>query len=104
MKGCSRWLRIGNLPLDYQCRKTFEATRENFEGLESIATKTLNLTNCNEARIQVKPNLCGIIPTTTEITDFNRSNFFLNFDDIEPMDPPCIFKGSLILKDFQKPY
>ena len=43
------------------------------------------------------------IPTTTEITDFNRGNFFLIFGDIEPMDPPSIFKGSLIVKDFKNP-
>ena len=63
--------------------KAFEATGTYFGGLESIATKTLNHLNCVEAKIQVKQNLCGFIPSTIEIKDENRGNIFLNFGDIE---------------------
>lgn len=42
------WLKIKNRPLHYRCRKTFEVIGEHSGGLENIATKTLNLTNCDE--------------------------------------------------------
>lgn len=50
MKGFGGWIKIRNLPLDYWCKKTFEAIGEHFGGLENIATETLNLLNCSEAK------------------------------------------------------
>lgn len=61
LKGFGGWLRIKNLHLDSWCRKTFEVIRKHFGRLENIANETLNLTNCSEARIQVKENLCGFM-------------------------------------------
>lgn len=43
------------------------------------------------------------MPSTIKITDFNRGNIFLNFGDIENIDPPSSTKGSLIIKDFKNP-
>ena len=54
MKGYGGWLKIKNLPLDYWSGRTFEVREDHFWGLESIAMDTLILTNCSEARIQVK--------------------------------------------------
>lgn len=65
-----------------------EAIGAYFGGLESIATDTLNLLNCLEAKIKVKSNLCGFRLATVEIKDEKRGNIFLNFDDIEIMEPP----------------
>lgn len=58
----------------------------------------LNLTNCSEARIQVKRNLCGFMPTTIKTIDFNRGDIFFNFGDIELMDPLVLPKEVLFLK------
>lgn len=71
-----------------------------FEGLESIATNTLNLFHGSEAKVQVKRNLCGYIPSTTEIIDVNCGNNFLNFRDIEAIDPSKVVKGKLLVKNF----
>ena len=73
--------------------KTFEVIEDHFEGMEDIAIESLNLINYSEAWIQVKHNLCDFMPTTIEITNFNRGNTFLNFCNIEPMDSPSITVG-----------
>ena len=71
MKGFGGWIKIKNLLLDYWSRKTFEAIGAYFGGLEDIAAETLNLLNCSEAKIKVKRNLCGLMPSTIEIMDCN---------------------------------
>lgn len=53
LKGYGGWMSIKNLPLDYWSRDTFEAIGAYFGGLENIATDTLNLLNCSEAKIKV---------------------------------------------------
>ena len=58
---------------------------------------TLNLTNCREARIQVKQSLCGFVPSTIEITDSRRRKIFLNFVDFECLNPPFPTGGLLWL-------
>lgn len=92
MKGYGSWLKIKDPPLDYWCRRTFKAIGEYFGELEEIAKETLNLQNCSKALIRVKRNLCGFIPSTIEIIDVNRGKIFLNFGDIEIMDPRNITK------------
>lgn len=79
--------------MDYWCKKTFKAIGDYFGDLEEIANETLNLLNCSEAKIRVKRNLCGFMLSTIYIIDINRGNIFLNFGDIEIMDPPNIRKG-----------
>lgn len=46
----------------------------------------------------MKRNLCGFVPSTIEIIDVNRGKIFLNFGDIEIMDPRNI--TSLCLSNF----
>lgn len=103
-KGYGGWISIKNLPLDYWCRQTFEAIGAYFGGLEAIATDTLNLLNVFEAKIQVKKNLCGFIPSTIEISDKKRGSTFLNFGDIESIEPPGKVKDELCVKDFSNPF
>lgn len=103
MKGYGGWLKIKNLPLEYWCKKTFKALGEYFGGLEEILTETPNLLNYSEAKIPIKRNLCRFMPSTIEIIDVNRRNIFLNFGDIEVMDPPNITKGPLCISDFTNP-
>ena len=98
--GYGGWLTIRNLPLDYWCRKTFEAIGDHFEGLEAISVETLNHTNVAEAIIQVKRNLCGFIPSMIEIADEKCGTFFLNYGDIEVLCPPPKVKGDLLLNGF----
>lgn len=35
------------------------------------------------------------MPSTIEITDFNRGNIFLNFGDIESSNQPSSIRGTL---------
>ena len=100
MKGYAGWISIKILPLDYWCRQTFEAIGAHYGGLENIASGTLNLLNCSEAKIQVKKNLCGFMPSTIEIKDGKQGNIFLNFGDIEIIDPLSKVKGALFTRDF----
>lgn len=100
IEGYGSWISIKNLPLDYWNRKTFEAIGAYFRGLEDIAMETLNLLNCSVAKIQVKKNLCGFMPSTIEIIDVNRTNIFLNFGDIEALEAPKISNGELLIKNF----
>ncbi|TYJ98837.1 putative 3,4-dihydroxy-2-butanone kinase isoform X5 [Cucumis melo var. makuwa] len=86
-KGYGGWLKIKNLPLDYWCRSTLEVIGDHFRGLTDIAFETLNLTNVSEARIQVKKNLCGFVPSTIEITDLKCRNIYLHFGDFEFLNP-----------------
>ena len=67
-------MKVKNLPLDYWCRRVFEVIGDHFGGLERIASETLNLTNCSEARIKVKKNVCGFMPSTIEIKELKRGN------------------------------
>lgn len=83
--------------------KHFEAIGAYFGGFENIATATLNLLNCSEAKIQVKCNLCGFILATIEIKDEKRGNIFLSFGDIEIMEAPTKVHGDLFVKDFTNP-
>uniref|UniRef100_A0A9I9EFP3 Uncharacterized protein n=1 Tax=Cucumis melo TaxID=3656 RepID=A0A9I9EFP3_CUCME len=62
---------------------------------------TLNLTNYNEARIQVKQNLCGFVPSTIQITDPKKGNIFLNFGDFECLKPPFLTVGTIMVSDFK---
>lgn len=43
------------------------------------------------------------MPLAIEIIDVNKGNIFLNFGDIEIMDPPNITKGFLCLSNFTNP-
>ena len=40
---------------------------DHFGGLLDVASETLNLINVNEARIQVKKNVCAFVPSTVEL-------------------------------------
>lgn len=86
MEGFGGWSKVKNLPLDYWYRRISEVIGDHFWGLERIASETLNLINYTEARIKVKKNLCGFMPSTIEIKDLKRGNTFLNFDDIEQLN------------------
>ena len=59
----------------------------------------MNLTNCSAARIQVKKNLCGFVPSTIEITDLKRGNIYLHFGDFEFLNPPRTSKVPFLLDD-----
>lgn len=100
VKGYGGWILIKNLPLNYWSRRMFETIGAYFGGLESIAHETLNLLNVAEAKIQVKRNLCGFMPSTIEITDQNRGTKILNYGDIEVLDPPIKVKDALFVNDF----
>ena len=62
-------MKIKDLPLDLWQRSIFEAICDHCGGIIDIASETLNLTNCSEARILVKKNICGFVPSTIEISD-----------------------------------
>lgn len=83
LKGYGGWIKIKNVPLEFWCGSTFEAIEDHFGGLIDRATETLNLTNCSEALIQVKKNLCRFVPSTIEILNLKRGNIFLHFGDFE---------------------
>ncbi|XP_031738083.1 uncharacterized protein LOC116402658 [Cucumis sativus] len=93
LKGYGGWLKVKNLPLDLWSRSVFEAIGDHFGGFIKIATETLNLTNCSEARIQVKRNLCGFVLSTNEISDHKRGNIFLHFGEFEFLSPPISRKS-----------
>lgn len=40
------------------------------------------------------------MPATTEITDESQGIIFLNYGDVESLDPPKLVKGDLFIKDF----
>ncbi|KAA0047189.1 hypothetical protein E5676_scaffold1280G00090 [Cucumis melo var. makuwa] len=56
----------------------------------------------SEARIQVKHNLCGFVPSTIEIIDPKRGNIFLNFGDFEFLNPPFPTSDTIMVSDFKK--
>lgn len=99
MKGYRGWLKIKNLPLEYWCKKTFKARRI----LWGPRGDTPNLLNYSEAKIPIKRNLCRFMPSTIQIINVNRRNIFLNFGDIEVVNPPNITKGPLCISDFTNP-
>lgn len=102
-KGFGGLPKINDLPLDYWRRRTFEVIGDHFEGLESITSETINLLNCREARIKVKRNLCGYIPSTIEIKNPRRGNIFLHFGDKEQMNPPKYIKKNLLFMILKMP-
>lgn len=76
-KGYGGWISIKN----FWSKQTFEAIEAYSRGLEGIALETLNLPNVSKAKIQVKKNLCGFLPSSSiEITDTKRGNTFLNLE------------------------
>lgn len=66
---------------------------------KGIAKETLNLLNCSEAKIQVRNNLFGFMPSTIEIKDEKRGNIFLTFGDIESKAPLRKFFDKILIKD-----
>ena len=82
-------------------QKSFEVIRDHFGRHELIALEKVNLTNCSEARIKVKKNVCGFMPSTIYIKDFKRGNIFLNFSDIEQLNPPSKISKPLVIKGFE---
>ncbi|TYK05420.1 Ty3/gypsy retrotransposon protein [Cucumis melo var. makuwa] len=82
--------------LHLEDKENLRGYRDHFGGHESIVMDTLNLTNYNEARIQVKQNLCGFVPSTIQITDPKRGNIFLNFGYFECLKPPFLTVGTIM--------
>ena len=101
LKGYGGWLKVKNLSFDFWCRSIFEAIRVHFLGPIEIATQTLKFTNCSEAHIQVKKNMCGFVPSTIKILDLKRGNIFLHYGDFEFFSPPFSRK-SLSVQDVYK--
>ena len=60
----------------------------------------MNLINVSEARIQVKKNLCGFVPSTIEITDLKRGHIYLHFGDFEFLNPHISLKAPNLRDDF----
>lgn len=98
-KGYGGWISIRNLPLDYWCKQTFEVIRAYFGDLEDIASETLKLLNVLAAKIKVKTNLYGFMPSTIEISD-DKHGIIYYFGDFISLEPPAKVKEELFFKDF----
>ena len=75
----------------------------HFESFEEITSEMSNLLICSETCIRVKRNICDFMPATNGITDFKQGNIFLNFNDIEVMDPPSNISQGHLLKKIPNP-
>ncbi|TYJ98681.1 protein CHROMATIN REMODELING 20 isoform X4 [Cucumis melo var. makuwa] len=69
------WISMRNLPLDYWCRKIFEATGAYFGGLEAILVETLNHTKDEEGEA-LEINSEWVFPKEAgELSNFTRNPF-----------------------------
>ena len=63
IRGFGRWISIENLLLDYWTKDIFTAIGNYFGVLKNISFGTMNMTNVLEAKIKVKQNLSGLLPS-----------------------------------------
>lgn len=57
--------------------------------------------NVWKAKIKVKKNLCGFLPTTIKLKDESRGNFYFNFGDIEVLEELSVVQNPFFIKDFR---